>query len=453
MSTRDPRPFAIDRRRFIAAAGAGLAGASLGFARPAGAAFEDFRALVCVFLFGGNDAFNMVVPRSAAEHDVYARSRQNLAIGRDVLLPIEPLTSDGAQYGLHPRMGALRPSFDAGRLAVVANVGPLVQPVTRDQFLARAVPVPPQLFSHNDQQDQWQTAKGLRELQTGWAGRAADLIAAELPGQALPVNVSLAGTSVFQIGVDASPYAIGSDGAPTFIALTNPQAGFYAERRAMFERLLAVRQPSPVGRALTAVQARSLELAGVVNGALGAAPPIATPFPGSPLAAQLAAVARLIAVRDRLGMRRQVFLVAAGGFDTHDDQNQLQPNLLGDVADSLAAFDAALLELGVAQDVVAFTQSDFGRTLTSNGDGTDHGWGAHQLVLGGAVAGREIYGRMPRLEIGGPDDVGGGRIVPTLSVDQYAATLLRWFGLGEAQLDAVLPNLGNFPARDVGFVA
>jgi uncharacterized protein (DUF1501 family) len=453
MNTLDPRPLSIDRRGFLAAAGSGLVAASLGFAGPAGAAFDDFRALVCVFLFGGNDAFNMVVPRSAAEHDAYARSRQNLAIGRDALLPIEPSTGDGALYGLHPRMGALKQLFDAGRLAVVANAGPLVRPVTKEQFLQRAVPVPPQLFSHNDQQDQWQTAKGLRELQTGWAGRAADLVAGDLAGQALPMNVSLAGTSVFQIGADASPYAIGNDGAPTFIALTNPQAGFYAERRAMFERLLAVRQPSPIGRALTAVQARSLELAGVVNGALAAAPPIATPFPGSPLGAQLAAVARLISVRDRLGMRRQVFFVATGGFDTHDDQNQLQPGLLGDVADSLAAFDAALLELGAARDVVTFTQSDFGRTLTSNGDGTDHGWGAHQLVLGGPVAGRDIYGTMPRLEIGGPDDVGGGRIVPTLSVDQYAATLLRWFGLGEGQLDAVLPNLRNFASRDLRFLA
>jgi uncharacterized protein (DUF1501 family) len=452
MKTPGSEPARLDRRSFLMAAATGLAGAALGATPAAGADFGDFRALVCVFLFGGNDAFNMVVPRSAAEHDVYARSRQNLAIARDALLPIVPRTGDGAAYGLHPRMAALLPEFEAGRLAVVANVGPLVQPVTKGEVLARSAPLPPQLFSHNDQQDQWQTARGLRELRTGWAGRAADLLAPGLAGQALPLNVSLAGTNVFQIGADAAPYSIGTDGAPSFLVLTNPEAGLYAERRAMFERLLALDYPSPIARSLTAVQRRSLALAEVANGALASAPALSTTFPEGPLADQLAAVARLLAVRDRLQMRRQVFLVAAGGFDTHDDQNQLQPGLLGGVADSLAAFQAALDEIGAAQDVVTFTQSDFGRTLTSNGDGTDHGWGAHQLVMGGPVAGREIYGTMPRLEIGGPDDVGGGRIVPTLSVDQYAATLLSWFGITEPQLDQVLPNLRNFASRDLRFV-
>jgi len=452
MSKPVSRTLPLDRRTFLKGAGLGLAGTALGWSGTAGADFSDHKALVCVFLFGGNDAFNMVVPRSGAEDGVYAEWRQNLAVERDVLRPITPLTPDGAQYGLHPAMTALEPLFDSGELAIVANVGPLVQPVTRDQYLGKTVPLPPQLFSHNDQQDQWQTARGVLELRTGWAGRAADLLAADTASQRLPLNISLAGTNVFQIGADGAPYAIGEDGAPTFVVLTDPQAGLYAERRAMFERLLALRYASPITRSLTAVQQRSLELADVANAALENAPPIATPFPGSPLASQLQAVARLIAVRDRLQMQRQVFLVATGGFDTHDNQNQLQPGLLGDVSDSLAAFQAALAELGVAGEVVTFTQSDFGRTLTSNGDGTDHGWGAHQLVLGGPVAGREIYGTMPRLEIGGPDDAGAGRIIPTQSVDQYAATLLRWFGLGESQLDGVLPNLANFAVRDLGFL-
>lgn len=442
----------LDRRTFLQAAGLGLAGATLGLPRAARADFNDYRALVCVFLFGGNDAFNMVVPRSQAEYDVYAASRQNLAIDRDVLLPISPLTPDGAEYGLHPRLTALKPLFDAGELAIVANTGPLVEPITRDQFLAKAVPVPPQLFSHNDQQDQWQTARGMMELRTGWAGRTADLLGPRVASQMLPLNISLAGTTVFQIGADGAPYAISENGAPNFVVLTDPQAGLYAERRAMFERLLALGYPSPITRSLTAVQQRSLDLADIANAALANAQPITTAFPASSLAGQLEAVARLISVRDRLQMQRQVFLVAAGGFDTHDNQNQLQPDLLGDVSDSMAAFHAALTELGVAQDVVTFTQSDFGRTLTSNGDGTDHGWGAHQLVLGGSVAGREIYGTMPRLEIGGPDDATGGRIIPTQSVDQYAATLLGWFGLADSELDLVLPNLGNFAERNLGFV-
>jgi uncharacterized protein (DUF1501 family) len=445
----------MNRRRFLTRTGlhigAGMFAASLPQAARA-APFTDYKALVNVFLFGGNDAFNMVVPRSVAEHGVYARSRQNLAIARDTLLPIDPLTSDGAQYGLHPSMAPLAPRFAAGQLGVVANVGPLVQPVTRDQVLARSVPLPPQLFSHNDQQDQWQTLSGRLGLRTGWAGRAADSIAADTLAQRLPINVSLTGTTTFQIGADAAPYNIGTDGAPTHFVLSSPQAAFYAERRAMFERLLATRSDSAITRSFSAVHARSLRLADTVNGALAAAVPLRTVFPTTSLAAQLAMVARLIAVRDALQMQRQVFMVATGGYDTHDNQNADQPRLLGDLAAALAAFQSALEELGIAGSVVTFTQSDFGRTLTSNGDGTDHGWGSHQLVLGSPVRGRQIYGTMPRLEIGGPDDIGGGRIVPTLAVDQFAATLLRWFGLTPAQIDTVAPNLRNFPARELGFL-
>lgn len=445
----------MDRRRFLAHTGLGIGAGLLAASMPRtahAAPFTDYKALVSVFLFGGNDAFNMVVPRSVAEHGVYARSRQNLAIARDALLPIEPLASDGAQYGLHPAMASLAPRFAAGELAVIANIGPLVQPVTRDEVLARSVPLPPQLFSHNDQQDQWQTLAGRLGLRTGWAGRAADAIAADTATQQLPVNVSLAGTTVFQIGAAAAPYSIGTDGAPTHFVLASPQAALYRERRAMFERLLAARSDSAITRSFAAVHGRSLRLADTVNLALATAVPLRTVFPATPLGTQLAMVARLIAVRDRLQMQRQVFMTAAGGYDTHDNQNTDQPRLLGELTGALAAFQAALEELGVAGSVVTFTQSDFGRTLTSNGDGTDHGWGSHQLVLGAPVRGRQIYGTMPRLEIGGPDDVGGGRIVPTLAVDQYAATLLRWFGLSADQIDSAAPNLRNFATRDLGFV-
>jgi uncharacterized protein (DUF1501 family) len=445
----------MDRRRFLARTalgiGTGLVAASLPRAASA-APFTDYKALVSVFLFGGNDAFNMIVPRSVAEHAAYARSRQNLAIPRDSLLPLDPLSSDGAQYGLHPAMTPLAPRFASGELAVVANVGPLVQPVTRDQVLARSVPVPPQLFSHNDQQEQWHTLAGGLGLRTGWAGRTADAIAADTSAQTLPVNVSLTGTTSFQIGAAAAPYSVGTDGAVGHFVLSSPQAAFFAERRAMFERLLAARGDSAITRSFAAVQARSLRLADTVSGALAAAVPLRTTFPSSSLGAQLAMTARLIAVRERLQMQRQIFMVAAGGYDTHDNQNTDQPRLFGELAAALTAFQGALEELGVGRSVVTFTQSDFGRTLTSNGDGTDHGWGSHQLVLGGPVRGREIYGTMPRLEIGGPDDIGAGRIVPTLGTDQYAATLLRWFGLTPAQLDAVAPNLRNFATRDLGFV-
>jgi uncharacterized protein (DUF1501 family) len=225
-----------------------------------------------------------------------------------------------------------------------------------------------------------------------------------------------------------------------------------AARRAAFEALLAAGSPSPYGRALIDVHRRSLDAAGVVNAALASGPTLATAFPDSSLGQQLQTVARLIAVRDQLGGNRQVFFVSTGGFDTHDDQIELQPGLLGGLSASLAAFQAALEEVGAAGLVTAFTMSDFGRTLTSNGDGTDHGWGGHQLVVGGPVIGRRIYGAMPSLEIGGADDVNEGRIVPTTSVDQYAATLASWFGVGDDELGIVAPNLGNFSVRNLGFL-
>ena len=224
------------------------------------------------------------------------------------------------------------------------------------------------------------------------------------------------------------------------------------ERRAAFETLLGENWLSIFSRAFARVNRRALDTADLVNAALATAPTLATPFPASRLAQQLAMVAKLIAVRDALEMSRQIFFVAAGGFDTHDNQVTDQPNLLSDVSASVAAFHAATIELGVATQVTTFTQSDFGRTLTSNGDGTDHGWGGHQLVAGDAVRGRDIYGRMPRLEIGGPDDAGAGRIVPTTAVDQFAATLAKWFGVAEAQLDLIAPNLPNFAQRDLGFL-
>jgi uncharacterized protein (DUF1501 family) len=448
----------ISRRRFIQNSALGVAGAT--FAHLPGAvhaqllgsnaAFTDYKALVCVFLFGGNDSFNMVVPRSDAEYTVYANSRQNLAVARDELLPIQPVTNDGALYGLHPLMPGIRDLFEGGRAAVVANLGPLIQPTTRDQYLNRSVPLPPQLFSHNDQQDQWQTLRGQGSVQTGWAGRIADALAPQTLAQQIALNISLNGTTPFQAGLDTLPYTIGTTGAPVYFGMTTAPED--RDRRSAFESLLAENWPSIFARAFARVHRRALDTADLVNAALALAPALTTLFPASRLAQQLAMVAKLIAVRDELDMSRQIFFVAAGGFDTHDRQADDQPDLLADVSASIAAFHAATVELGVATQVTTFTQSDFGRTLTSNGDGTDHGWGGHQLVVGDAVRGRDIFGVMPRLEIGGPDDAGAGRIVPTISVDQFAATLAKWFGVADAQLDAIAPNLRNFGSRDIGFL-
>jgi uncharacterized protein (DUF1501 family) len=445
----------LTRRRFLHAASAG--GLLYAMGRTPGSVlaeaatldgFSDYKALVCVFLLGGNDSWSMVVPRSEAEYNAYAASRQNLAIARDALLPIVP--TDGSDYGFHPAMGQLGQLFDQGRCAVVANIGPLIAPTTLDQYRAKTVPVPPQLFSHNDQQGQWHTLRGRIPSKTGWAGRMADALAGQLAGQRLAMNVSLSGSTLFQAGTSATPYVMGATGADSLKAFGS--SGKRLARQSAFERILGADHPSVYERAYADVHERALANAQLVNSALASAPPLATAFPGSPLASQLQTVAKMIAVREQLGMSRQVFFVAAGGFDTHDEQLTEQPGLLANVSASLAAFHAATVELGVASSVTAFTQSDFGRSLSSNGDGSDHAWGGVQMVVGDAVRGREIYGQYPVLEIGAANDVGGGRFIPAVSSDQYAATLARWFGIDDAQMSLIAPNLGNFAQRDLGFM-
>jgi len=446
----------MSRRRFLRAAAAG--GLLYAFGRTPGtvmahaaglSGFNDYKALVCVFLFGGNDSWSMVVPRSSAEYDTYAASRRNLAIARDALLPITPL--DRTDFGMHPSMPGLASLFESGRCAVVANVGPLIEPTSRDQYRNKAVLLPPQLFSHNDQQKQWHTLRGRQQSRTGWAGRVADALAASLSGQQLPTNVSLSGTTLFQAGTSVAPYVMGESGPQAFKAFGTTASQL--ARRNAFERLLAAEQPSVYGREFAEVNRRAMSQAGVVNAALVAAPALTTQFPAnSSLATQLRTVARMIAVRQQLGMSRQIFFVATGGFDTHSGQLEDQPGLLGNFSSSLAAFHAATVELGVATSVTTFTQSDFGRSLTSNGNGSDHAWGGVQLVIGDAVKGRAVYGEYPVLEIGGERDVGGGRLIPAVSSDQYVATLARWFGIPDERLANIAPSIGNFEVRDLGFL-
>jgi uncharacterized protein (DUF1501 family) len=453
----------LNRREFLKHSGATAATAAfahypgMAFSQGMGvsAPFGDYKALVCLFMFGGNDAYNMLVPRSTAEYNAYAASRQNLALLQGDLLPINPLTPDGAQYGLHPSMAGVQSLFEQGRAAIVANTGPLVEPTTKDQYFNQSVSLPPQLFSHNDQQDQWHSLKGATVSSTGWAGRIADLIRMNVANQQLATNVSLFGSSLFQSADETIAYVMGNTGPVEFTGFSNsgdPADLFYQQRLA-FERVLNAQYDSIYERGFAEVQRRAVETVDLVTGALGQAPTINTVFPQSQLGNQMRTVAQMIAVRDVLQMERQIFFVATGGFDTHDDQVQLQPGLLGGISDAMKAFYDATVELGVSSNVTTFTMSDFGRTLTSNGDGSDHGWGGHSLVVGDGVAGRDIYGVYPDLSLGSNDDVGGGRMIPTTSADQVAATLSRWFGVEEADIPLVAPNIGNFVQQDLGFFA
>jgi uncharacterized protein (DUF1501 family) len=462
----------ITRRRFLSAASAG--GLVYAFAHTPGVAyaqmagggnFADYKALVCLFLFGGNDSWNMVVPRSTAEYNVYAATRQNLALAQASLLPLNPLVPDpsGWQFGMHPSMQGIADLYNAGRAAVVANIGPLVMPTTLAAYKNGSVTLPPQLFSHNDQQDQWHSLKGRALLNTGWAGRVADVLASRVTAQQMPLNLSLAGQTLYQAGGSSIPYTMGSTGPQTFSGLG--ASGNAAADRVAFDNISRAAYDSMYARAYGKIQLRATQFADSVSTAIkGVTTPLVSlpdnPTPAlSGLATQLRTVAKLIAARSQLQMSRQIFFISAGGFDTHANQLTDQPTLLATISDAVKRFDDAMLQLGVSQNVTLFTQSDFGRTLTSNGQGTDHAWGGVQLLSGGAVAGGRIYGQYPLLKIGAlaaterADDVGGGRFIPTTSSDQYAATLARWFGVtAPADLATVAPSLANFPQQDMGFL-
>ena len=420
------------------------------------APFPDYKALVCVFLFGGNDSYNMVVPRSTAEYGVYAASRQNLAIAQQDLLPINPLSGETVQFGLHPSMPGIRDLFETGSAALINNTGPLVEPTTKNDYFAGSLLLPPQLFSHNDQQDQWHSLKGATVSKTGWAGRMSDLIRTNVVGQQLATNVSLFGSSLYQSADETIAYVMGNNGPIPFQGFGDPNDPnadpILVEQRLAFERIIGADYATIYERGFAEVQQRAVATGDLVNNALANATPLNTVFPSSQFGTELDTVARLISVRDDLSMERQIFFVATGGFDTHDEQLQNQPGLLENVSEAMTAFYKAMVELGISDSVTTFTQSDFGRTLTSNGDGSDHGWGGVQLVVGDAVAGQRMYGTYSDLALNGPNDVGGGRIIPTTSSDQYAATIAKWFGIPDVDLDAVAPNLANFATRDLGFL-
>jgi uncharacterized protein (DUF1501 family) len=335
----------------------------------------------------------------------------------------------------------------------VTNVGPLVEPTSKDQFMNGSVTLPPQLFSHNDQQDQWTSLRGTNVSKTGWAGRMADLIRTGVSSQQMATNASLFGNNLFQAADETVAYVMGPSGPLQFEGFSSdPDNPGFAQQQT-FQRILDANYESIYARAFSDIQRRAIDSAETISNAIDSAPVLATAFPQSQLGTQLETVAKLIAVRDELQMQRQIFFVAAGGFDSHDNQNEDQPGLLGGISDAMTAFYNATVELGIAEGVTSFTQSDFARTLTSNGDGTDHAWGGNQLVVGGAVQGRDLYGSYPLLQIGGDQDVGGGRMIPTTSADQYAATIARWFGIDEIDLDVVAPNIGNFAVSDLGFLA
>ncbi|CAN5276456.1 DUF1501 domain-containing protein [soil metagenome] len=454
----------LQRREFLRRSSAlGIAGsaapwamslASIGEAAAATAP-GDYKALVCVFLYGGNDYGNTLVPYDPANYDAYAAIRQTLATPRDslaatVLTPRVALPDGARQMALAPQLGKLKTIFDAGKLGVLLNVGTLVQPTSLVQYKAASVPLPPKLFSHNDQQSVWQ-ASSPEGATSGWGGRVGDQFLSS-NGNATFTCVNVSGNAVFMSGKQAVQYQVSPSGAVAINGVTKPLYGSQACADALRSLITANDRSHWMEQELNRVVARSINAQGIVAGALASLPPLATPFdPANSLATQLQMVAKMIAGRDGLGVSRQVFFVSLGGFDMHDFLIDQHPGQLTAVSDALSSFYNATVELGVADQVTAFTASDFGRSLTSNGDGSDHGWGSHHFVVGGAVKGGRYWGSLPSVSVNGPDDVGQGRLLPTSAVDQLAATLASWMGVSASELPRVLPQINNYTQRDLGF--
>ncbi len=429
-----------------------------------GAIAPDFKALVCLFLQGGNDANNLIIPSDATSYAAYAAARSNLALPQTGLLPIK--SSDGRSWSLHAAVPELQSLYGAGKAALLANVGTLVYPTSKAQYTASSVPLPPQLFSHNDQQVQWQNSVPDKPTTTGWGGRLADLVNAFNSNNQISMSISLAGTNYFQVGSTVSEYAVSTNGGVTFTGSTSSKTSNDGIRYQAQKDLFTASQPGLFDTAFAGISGSALNDTDVLNAALATAPTLNTVFPtgldGKTLttaASQLKMVARLIGASSALGLKRQVFFVQLGGWDTHAAQlinaaptTGTHALLLAQISQAVNAFYNATIELGVANQVTTFTASDFGRTFRSNGDGSDHGWGNHQLIVGGAVKGGDIFGKMPTLTIGGPDDTGLGRWIPTTSVDEYAATLATWFGVSATNLSTVLPNIGRFAHPSLGFV-
>jgi uncharacterized protein (DUF1501 family) len=427
------------------------------------AAFDntDYKALVCIFLYGGNDYANTVVPYDPANYALYHQIRAGRAgedqagialaradLAATALTPKDGQTlTDNLQYALAPQLAGLKSLFDQEKLAVQLNVGPLIKPTTLQQFLStdrRNNPLPPKLFSHNDQQSVWQS-NSTEGSTVGWGGRLGDLALSSNGMNSLLTCISAAGNAVFVAGREALQYQTSPAGAIKINALNGPL-------RDALTSIITRDSTHVLEKEHAIVTRRSMDMEGVVNGALVGVNPATAFTAGNPLSAQMKIVARLIGARAALGVRRQVFFVSLGGFDNHNLLMQDHPNLLLRVNQAMSEFYAATQELLVADKVTTFTASDFGRTLSSNADGSDHGWGSHHFVMGGAVKGKKLYGVAPKVSIQSNDQVGQGRLLPSTSVDEFAATLARWFGCAANELPGILPNVANFSNTDLGFV-
>ena len=432
-----------------------------------------YKALVCVFLLGGNDGHDTLLPFDSPSYDRYAEIRaplldQYAALAggssrqRSRLLELAPSNSADfgtRQFALAEQLSGIKALFDNGRAAIVGNVGPLIQPIERTAFEAQSAPIPKRLFSHNDQQSTWQSSKP-EGAQVGWGGQFGDAVfAAGAATEPDFVTITSLGNEVFLTGDLIKPYQLGLRGPVEIDSLAAFEARadrgldtVAAERLREHFKAMNFSRSNLFERDFASAMSNALDVNERFNEAQASAPQLSATFPQSFLGTQLRSVAETISLRNALLVNRQVFFVALGGFDTHADQVQDLPSLHSELDGAVSAFYQSLVEMGVENDVTLFTASDFGRTLAINGDGTDHGWGNHHFVIGGAVNGGQIYGQIPPYDFGHDQDAGSGRLIPTTSVEEYAAVFGRWFGLNDSELRTALPNLDSFSASPLGFV-
>ena len=446
----------ISRRKFIEQTGLTIFGASallspfnplraLGAARASNAknTRAPYKAMVCLLLSGGNDSFNMLIPHGNSEYNQYAITRSNLAIPQNEILPISPLSGDGQQYGLHPGMPEMAQLFNDGKLSFISNLGTMIRPTTKEEIWNGTADLPLGLFSHADQVQQWQSGRASERSAIGWGGRIADLMHNVNSNQNIPMNISLSGSNVFESGESIIEFSIDRYGGSGIWGYGGDWA--YDQIRtgainAMLNNTYSDIYRQSYIKTIKTANAANLEFMDGIE----TVPDFNTQFSDNDLSQSFLMIAKSIAARDTLGFERQIFFIDYSGWDHHDELLNNQAEMLPEVSKALSEFNSAMEEIGTSNNVTTFSMSDFGRTLTSNGNGTDHAWGGNVMVMGGAVNGKEMFGTFPSLELENPLDIGDGILIPSTSADEYMAEIAMWFGVDNENISNIFPNLSNF---------